>query len=73
MMGEEEITLTWRNDFLPIGRSRNRFPYDFDRNGNTFVLQGSIAYERLRVCIYFSKSIYDVTKHDKNKINISLF
>ena len=49
MLGEDEISLTWRTDLLPIGRSRNRFPYDFERTGSTFVLQGSIAYERLRV------------------------
>ena len=49
MMGEDEISLNWRTDLLPIGRARNRFPYDFDRAGNTLVLQGSVAYERLRV------------------------
>lgn len=48
-MGEDEISLNWRHDLLPVGRARNRFPYDFDRVGSTLVLQGSLAYERLRV------------------------
>ena len=49
MLGEDEFTLNWRTALLPIGRARSRSVYEFDRWNNALVLQGSIAYERLRV------------------------
>jgi hypothetical protein len=49
MLGEDEYSLTWRLDLPPIGRARSRSPMDFDRWNNLLTLQGSIAYERLRV------------------------
>ncbi|CAF4526123.1 unnamed protein product [Rotaria sp. Silwood1] len=48
MLGEDEFALSWRTDFLPIGRAYSRSVYDFDRWRNTVTLQGNIAYERLR-------------------------
>jgi len=49
MLGEDEFSLNWRTDLLPIGRGRSRSVYDFDRWSNALVLKGSMAYERLRV------------------------
>jgi hypothetical protein len=49
MLGEDEISLNWRLDLSPIGKARSRSLYDFDRWSNALVLQGSMAYERLRV------------------------
>jgi hypothetical protein len=48
MLGEEEIILDWRLGTTPIGRSRSRSVYDFDRIGDTKFLPGRIAYERFR-------------------------
>lgn len=49
MLGEDEFSLNWRLDLSPTGRARSRSPYDFDRWSSAVTLQGSIAYERLRV------------------------
>jgi hypothetical protein len=48
MLDEDEISLNWHIDTTPIGRARSRSVYDFDRTGDTIVLPGRIAYERLR-------------------------
>ena len=48
MLDEDEISLNWHIDTTPIGRARSRSAYDFDRTGDSIVLPGSIAYERLR-------------------------
>jgi hypothetical protein len=48
MLDEDEISLNWRIDTTPIGRARSRSVYDFDRTGDSIVLPGSIAYQRLR-------------------------
>ena len=49
MLGEDEFSLNWRLDLIPIGRARARSLYEFDRWNTSLVLQGSLAYERLRV------------------------
>jgi hypothetical protein len=49
MLGEDEISLNWRLDLSSVERIRSRALYDFDRWANTLNLQGSMAYERLRV------------------------
>ncbi|CAF0875371.1 unnamed protein product [Rotaria sordida] len=48
MLGEDEFTLNWRTDLLPMGRGRYRSAYAFDRWSSGYNLQGCIAYERLR-------------------------
>lgn len=48
MLDEDEISLNWRIDTTPIGRARSRSVYDFDRGGDSIVLPGRIAYERLK-------------------------
>jgi len=48
MLDEDEISLNWHFDTTPIERARSRSVYDFDRTGDTIVLPGRIAYERLR-------------------------
>ncbi|CAF0751621.1 unnamed protein product [Adineta ricciae] len=48
MLGEDEISLNWRMDLSPMGRSRCRSAFEFDRSNNPLVLKGNIAYERLR-------------------------
>ena len=48
MLDEDEIALNWRIDTTPISRARSRFLYDFDRTGDSLVLPGNIAYQRLR-------------------------
>lgn len=48
MLDEDEINLSWRIDTTPLSRVRSRSLYDFERGGESLVLPGSIAYERLR-------------------------
>lgn len=48
MLDEDEIALSWRIDTTPISRGRSRSHYDFERGGESIVLPGSIAYQRLR-------------------------
>lgn len=48
MLDEDEINLSWRIDTTPLSRVRSRSVYDFERGGESLVLPGSIAYERLR-------------------------
>ena len=48
MLDEDEIALNWRIDTTPISRARSRSLYDFERTGDSIVLPGSIAYQRLR-------------------------
>jgi hypothetical protein len=48
MLEQDEIVLNWHIDTTPIGRARSRSIYNFDRTGNTIVLPGRIAYQRLR-------------------------
>ena len=49
MLDEDEFSLNWRVALSPVGRARARSLFEFDRTNNTLVLQGSLAYERLRV------------------------
>jgi hypothetical protein len=48
MLDQDEIALNWHIDTTPIGRTRSRSVYDYDRTGDTMNLPGRIAYQRLR-------------------------